>query len=114
MSSEFKDMLVYEVFAQAEALSFATYVGSIRASSPKDALEIAREVYFRRDAAFDIWVVPQDQIFHARSFPEVLPIVREDKSYRLTSGYDNSPMWKQMKALHPGAPTKMTAHQSEG
>ena len=109
MSTEVKDVPVYEVFAQTEALSFATYVGSVRASSPKDALEIARECYFRRDAAFDIWVVPQDQILHARSFPETLPGPHEDKGYRLTSGYDNSHMWKQMKALHPSETTKLTA-----
>ncbi len=109
MSADIKDVPVYEIFTQAEALSFATHVGSVRASSAKDALEMAREAYFRRDAAFDIWVVPQDQILHARNFPETLPPVREDKGYRLTSGYDNSLMWKKMKALHPSESENMTA-----
>jgi ring-1,2-phenylacetyl-CoA epoxidase subunit PaaB len=89
---------VFEVFAQSDALSFATHVGSIRAASAKMALELAREAYFRRDPAFDIWVVPAAQITHARDFPDTLPASPDEKSYRLPSGYDNGPQWKQFKS----------------
>ncbi|MDA8205412.1 MAG: phenylacetic acid degradation protein [Thermaerobacter sp.] len=93
-----EDMPVFEVFWQKDALSFATHVGSIRAPSPTMALESAREAYFRRDSAFDIWVVPQDQIVHAREIPATLPDAPEQKHYRLPGGYDNGPLWKQFKA----------------
>ncbi|PSR21073.1 MAG: phenylacetic acid degradation protein [Sulfobacillus acidophilus] len=89
---------VYEVFAQHDALAFATHVGSLRAPSAKMALELAREAFFRRDPAFDVWVVPATQIVHARDFPITLPTAPEEKSYRLPSGYDNGPQWKRFKA----------------
>ncbi len=92
------DLPVFEVFAQKDALSFATHVGSVRAASEQAALEAAREVYFRRDSAFDIWVVRQDHITRARTIPETLPASPETKLYRLPSGYDNGPLWKKFKA----------------
>ncbi|NMP22802.1 phenylacetic acid degradation protein [Sulfobacillus harzensis] len=92
------DLPVYEVFWQKDALSFATHVGSVRAASDQAALEAAREAYFRRDSAFDIWVVREDHIARARVIPETLPDAPETKSYRLPNGYDNAPLWKKFKA----------------
>ncbi|MCL5116777.1 MAG: phenylacetic acid degradation protein [Firmicutes bacterium] len=93
-----RDTPVYEVFAQREALSFPTHVGSVRASSPEMALQMAREAYFRREAAYDVWVVPESAITRAREYPEVLPVAPEEKTYRLPGGYDNAPLWKRFKA----------------
>lgn len=92
------DLPVYEVFSQKDPLSFATHVGSVRAASPELALQMAREAYFRRDPAFDVWVVPQSAITHARHFPATLPVGTIDKAYRLPAGYDNAPLWKRFKS----------------
>ena len=93
-----EDVPVFEVFWQKDALSFATHVGSVRAPSARAALVAAREAYFRRDRAFDIWVVRQDHIGHARDVPELLPDAPEEKRYRLPNGYNNAPLWKAFKA----------------
>ncbi|AEJ41433.1 phenylacetic acid degradation B [Sulfobacillus acidophilus TPY] len=95
MSSEYP---VYEVFGRREPLGFHTHVGSIRAASPELALQMAREAFFRRESAVDIWVVSQDAIFSAATEPAYLPEVGEDKKYRMPSGYDNAPHWKRFKA----------------
>lgn len=92
------DAPVYEVFAQSHALSFATHVGSVRAASAELALQFARETFFRRESAYDIWVVPFAAITHARSFSMALPTNPEERTYRLPSGYDNGPHWKAFKA----------------
>lgn len=92
------DLPIFEVFGQKDALSFATYVGSVRAASEQAALEAAREAYFRRDSAFDIWVVRADQIARARTMPDTLPASPETKSYRMPGGYDNGPLWKKFKS----------------
>lgn len=92
------DVPVFEVFWQKDALSFATHVGSVRAASEQAALEAAREAYFRRDSAFDIWVVREDHIARARVTPETLPDSPETKLYRLPGGYDNAPLWKKFKS----------------
>lgn len=92
------DAPIFEVFFQDTALSFATHVGSVRAPSHQSALEMARETFFRRHAAFDIWVVPQRFIAHARCHPDLLPDHPEEKTYRLARGYDNAPAWRRFKS----------------
>ncbi len=92
------DIPVYEVFSQKDALSFATHVGSVRAPSPEMALQLAREAYFRRESAFDIWVIPASSITHGRDFRHTLPSAPETKAYRMPQGYDNGPLWKKFKA----------------
>ncbi len=92
------DAPIYEVFGQRDALSFATYVGSVRAASLELALLLARETYFRREKIFDMWVVPKESVTHARAFDATLLMGSMDKEYRLPSGYDNAPIWKQFKA----------------
>ena len=81
-----------------DALSFPTHVGSVRAASATLALLLARETYFRRDAVFDLWVVPRTSIFSARQHDPLMLGDRTNKAYRLPSGYDNAPIWKQFKA----------------
>lgn len=89
---------VYEVFFQKDATDFHTNVGSLRAANPEMALQMARETFFRRDDAYDIWVVPQDSIFASPHDAAHLPVRGMDKRYRLPSGYDNAPHWKRFKA----------------
>lgn len=93
-----EELPVFEVFSQSDPLAFPMHVGSLRAASAQIAVDLAREVYFRRESVFDIWIVPADQIVHARTFPETLPAPLDEKSYRLASGYDNGPQWKEFKA----------------
>lgn len=92
------DTPVYEVFGQRDALTGATWVGSLRAATPDLALEMAREAFFRREGAFDIWVVPAAMVTRAREVPAILPVSPRDKTYRLPSGYDNAPAWKRFRA----------------
>lgn len=92
------DIPVYEVFSQKDALSFATHVGSVRAASPEMALQLAREAYFRRESAFDIWVIPAHAITHGRAHRHTLPSAPESKTYRMPHDYDNGPLWKKFKA----------------
>lgn len=93
-----EDASIFAVFWQRDALSQPTYVGSVRAVTERAALEVAREAFFRRDSAFDVWVVRQDFIAHARTVPEMLPQAGEAKLYRMPSGYDNAPLWKTFKS----------------
>jgi len=96
--STIPDTPVFEVFVQADALSFASHVGSVRAANAELALQMAREAYLRRDSAYDVWVVPESAITHARTDGDTLPVEPETKRYRLPSGYDNAPHWKRFKA----------------
>ena len=90
---------VYEVFVQSTQLSPHTWVGSIDAGSPEDALILAREAFLRREKAVSIWVVPADQI-HGTDYEDPDFFAQEtDKAYRLTSGYtaDNARRWRRYK-----------------
>ncbi|PSR35658.1 MAG: phenylacetic acid degradation protein [Sulfobacillus thermosulfidooxidans] len=94
-----QEIPVYEVFVQADALSFPTHVGSLRAASPAFALQLAKETFCRREDAHDVWVVPSQAISRARrDATATLPTTTSDKRYRLPSGYDNAPHWKRFKA----------------
>ncbi len=89
---------VYEVFAQREALDFHVNVGSLRAANPELALQMARETFFRREEAYDIWVVLQDCIVSSPHDSGHLPVSGMDKKYRMPAGYDNAARWKRLKA----------------
>jgi phenylacetate-CoA oxygenase PaaH subunit len=91
------DFPVYEVFSQPDALTPPIHVGSVRAASPYQALQLARESLLRREAAYDVWVAPTAAIARAREHPETLPSPLEGKEYRLPSGYNNGPLWKKFK-----------------
>lgn len=88
----------FEVFVQKEPLGFHVNVGSLRAPNPDMALQLARETFFRREEAYDIWVVPQECIFSAPHDEAYLPVSGLDKRYRLPSGYDNASRWKRFKS----------------
>jgi ring-1,2-phenylacetyl-CoA epoxidase subunit PaaB len=89
---------VYEVFVQKEPVEFHVNVGSLRAANPELALQMARETFFRREEAYDIWVVPQDCIVSSPHDAAHLPKGGMDKGYRLPAGYDNASHWKRLKA----------------
>ena len=89
---------VFEVFVQKDPLGFHTNVGSLRAANPELALQMARETFFRRENAYDIWVVPQDCIFGSAHDEAHLPVSGFDKRYRLPGGYDNASHWKKFRA----------------
>jgi ring-1,2-phenylacetyl-CoA epoxidase subunit PaaB len=91
---------VYYVFVQSDAVSFPAMVGTVRAATPSLALQAARETFLRREAAYDVWVVPETAIVRADHDPAYLPSedIGQRKRYRLPSGYDNAPHWKRFKA----------------
>lgn len=96
--AECDDLPVYEVFQKVDALAEAMHVGSVRAAFPVEALQLARETFFRRDQAHDVWVVPARAVYRALEHPETLPGPRDGKEYRLPEGYHNGPLWKRFKA----------------
>jgi ring-1,2-phenylacetyl-CoA epoxidase subunit PaaB len=87
---------VYEVFIQKNHNEFHTHVGSLLATNPELALQLARENYMRREAAIQLWVVPRSQIIQSSS-PDFL--VREmDHKYREVAGYtENGRLWRMFK-----------------
>ncbi len=96
--SQTAEFPVFEVFVQKESLGFHMNVGSLRAASPELALQLAREIFFRREAAYNVWVVPQECIFSSPHDEAHLPVEGMDKRYRLPGGYDNATHWKRFKA----------------
>jgi ring-1,2-phenylacetyl-CoA epoxidase subunit PaaB len=88
----------YEVFVQFNQLEHHQHVGSLIASSPDMALQLARENFLRRDQAVNVWVVPKDAIY-ATPYEERDYFASEfDRSYRRVDGYsDNARRWKQFR-----------------
>lgn len=88
----------YEVFVQYNQLEHHQHVGSLLATTPELALQLARENFLRRDRAVNIWVVKSEDIF-ASPYEEVDYLANElDKSYRRVDGYaDNARKWKAFR-----------------
>lgn len=89
---------VYEIFVQFDPLDHHQHVGSLLASSPDLALQLARENFLRRDKAANIWVVPKQTITASPSDDPDFLAVAFDRDYRRVDGYaDNARRWKAFK-----------------
>ena len=57
-----KDWPLWEVFVRSKQGLDHKHCGSLHASSAQHALELARDVYTRRQEGVSIWVIPSAQI----------------------------------------------------
>jgi ring-1,2-phenylacetyl-CoA epoxidase subunit PaaB len=88
MSSAASEWPLWEVFVRAKAGLEHKHCGSLHASDAAMALQLAREVYTRRQEGTSVWVVPSAAI--TASDPgdaEMLFGPMQDKVYRHPSFY---------------------------
>jgi ring-1,2-phenylacetyl-CoA epoxidase subunit PaaB len=79
---------LWEVFVRTKAGLDHKHCGSLHAADPKMALQMARDVYTRRQEGSSVWVVRSDQI--VASDPgdkDMLFDPAEDKVYRHPTFY---------------------------
>ena len=84
-----KDWPLWEVFVRSKQGLDHKHCGSLHASSAQHALELARDVYTRRQEGVSIWVIPSAQI--TASSPDDKAEFFEpaaDKIYRHPTFYD--------------------------
>lgn len=88
MSDVQKEWPLWEVFVRSRNGLDHKHCGSVHASDPKLALQVARDVYTRRQEGVSIWVVLADNII--ASDPDAKPELfdpAEDKIYRHPTFY---------------------------
>ncbi|WP_397392400.1 1,2-phenylacetyl-CoA epoxidase subunit PaaB [Polynucleobacter sp.] len=88
MSDIQKEWPLWEVFLRSRNGLDHKHCGSVHASDPKLALQVARDVYTRRQEGVSIWVVLADNII--ASDPDAKPELfdpAEDKIYRHPTFY---------------------------
>lgn len=61
-ASEGREWPLWEVFVRSKAGLDHKHCGSLHAPDPKMALQMARDVYTRRQEGVSVWVVRSDQI----------------------------------------------------
>lgn len=86
--SERKEWPLWEVFVRSRNGLDHKHAGSVHAPDAKLAIQMARDVYTRRQEGVSIWVLPSDQI--VASDPqdkEALFDPMEDKVYRHPTFY---------------------------
>jgi ring-1,2-phenylacetyl-CoA epoxidase subunit PaaB len=89
MASEGREWPLWEVFIRSKQGLEHKHCGSLHAVDAKQALQMARDVYTRRQEGVSIWVVPSAQI--TASLPEEKAEFFEpaaDKIYRHPSFYE--------------------------
>lgn len=88
MSDIQKEWPLWEVFVRSRNGLDHKHCGSVHAPDPKLALQVARDVYTRRQEGVSIWVVLADNII--ASDPDAKPELfdpAEDKIYRHPTFY---------------------------
>jgi ring-1,2-phenylacetyl-CoA epoxidase subunit PaaB len=88
MSDVQKEWPLWEVFVRSRNGLDHKHCGSVHAPDPKLALQVARDVYTRRQEGVSIWVVLADNII--ASDPDAKPELfdpAEDKIYRHPTFY---------------------------
>lgn len=80
---------LWEVFVRSKAGLDHKHCGSLHAADPKMAIQLARDVYTRRQEGVSIWVVPSSQIVASDPGEKsMLFDPMEDKVYRHPSFYE--------------------------
>nr|WP_198970979.1 1,2-phenylacetyl-CoA epoxidase subunit PaaB [Xylophilus sp. ASV27] len=83
-----KEWPLWEVFVRSKAGLDHKHCGSLHASDPKMALQMARDVYTRRQEGSSIWVVRSEQIVASDpGHKDMFFDPAEDKVYRHPSFY---------------------------
>ena len=89
MASAGREWPLWEVFVRSKQGLEHKHSGSLHAADAQQALQMARDVYTRRQEGVSIWVVPSAQI--TASLPEDKPEFFEpagDKIYRHPTFYE--------------------------
>ena len=79
---------LWEVFVRAKAGLDHKHCGSLHAPDPKAAIQLARDVYTRRQEGISVWVVRSDQIVASDPADKAMLFdPMEDKVYRHPTFY---------------------------
>ena len=80
---------LWEVFVRAKAGLDHKHCGSLHAADSKMALQLAREVYTRRQEGISVWIVRSDQILASDPADKAMYFdPMEDKVYRHPTFYE--------------------------
>ena len=80
---------LWEVFVRPKAGLDHKHCGSLHAADPRMALQLAREVYTRRQEGVSVWVVRSDQIVASDPADKAMLFdPMEDKVYRHPTFYE--------------------------
>ena len=83
---------LWEVFVRPKAGLDHKHCGSLHAADPKMALQLAREVYTRRQEGVSVWVVRSDQVVASDPADKAMLFdPMEDKVYRHPTFYELPP-----------------------
>ncbi|HEX4511286.1 MAG TPA: 1,2-phenylacetyl-CoA epoxidase subunit PaaB [Burkholderiaceae bacterium] len=91
-AAQLREWPLWEVFVRAKAGLDHKHCGSLHAPDARLALQLAREVYTRRQEGVSVWVVRSDQIVASDpSDKAMLFDPMEDKVYRHPTFYELPP-----------------------
>ena len=80
---------LWEVFVRSKAGLDHKHCGSLHAADPKMAIQMARDVYTRRQEGVSVWVVRSDQIVASDPADKAMYFdPMEDKVYRHPTFYE--------------------------
>ncbi len=83
---------LWEVFVRTKAGLDHKHCGSLHAADPKLAIQLARDVYTRRQEGCSVWVVRSDQIVASDPADKAMYVdPAEDKVYRHPTFYKLPP-----------------------
>ena len=86
--SDQQEWPLWEVFVRAKAGLDHKHCGSLHAPDPKAAIQLARDVYTRRQEGTSVWVVRSDQIVASDPADKAMYFdPMEDKVYRHPTFY---------------------------
>ena len=87
------EWLLWEVFVRTKAGLDHKHCGSLHAADPKLAIQLARDVYTRRQEGCSVWVVRSDQIVASDPADKAMYFdPAEDKVYRHPTFYKLPPL----------------------
>ena len=88
---------LWEVFVRTKAGLDHKHCGSLHAADPKLAIQLARDVYTRRQEGCSVWVVRSDQIVASDPADKAMYFdPAEDKVYRHPTFYKLPPVADHM------------------
>ena len=101
---------LWEVFVRSKSGLDHKHCGSLHAADPKMAIQLARDVYTRRQEGTSVWVVRSDQIVASDpSDKDMYFDPMEDKVYRHSSFSTCSMRRRDSSLLSPSRTTQSAA-----
>ena len=87
--ADIQEWPLWEVFVRSKAGLDHKHCGSLHAADPKMAIQMARDVYTRRQEGVSVWVVRSDQIVASDPGDKAMYFdPAEDKVYRHPTFYE--------------------------